>query len=116
MPSNGEPPPGWMFLTMRVPPSVPSLAHSSAPLTPSSAMKNSRRPTEMSSRMAAWKELISFTSTVPAVVPSDFHSAVAVRKYKHPLVDGQLARSDGAHELGARGGTVGLYRPPQAPK
>ena len=68
-----------MSLTRTVPASVPSLFHSSAPWSPSSAAKNSvpftavRLSGPYDSRTGSG--LMSLTRTVPAAVPSLFHSS-----------------------------------------
>ena len=69
--------PGLMSLTRTVPASVPSLFHSSLPLTPSSAEKNSVPPTAVRSSMSEPEPpgSMSLTRTVPAAVPSLFHSS-----------------------------------------
>ena len=67
-----------MSLTRPVPPDVPSLFHSSAPLTPSLALKNSVAATlvrETTPPLNPTPTRMSFTMVVPASVPSLFHSS-----------------------------------------
>jgi hypothetical protein len=76
--------PGAISCTIVVPAAVPSLFHSAAPVMPSLAWKNSVVPTAVScgTLLAGTDEvgptLMSLTSTVPAAVPSVFHSSVPV--------------------------------------
>src|SRR6266853_550229 len=79
-PGTTEPAPGAMSITCTVPVSVPSVFHSSRPVTPSSAEKyrallNTVKPLgEELAPAAVW--LMSFTRRVPPGVPSLFHSSV----------------------------------------
>src|SRR5712671_6176169 len=71
-----DPTPGAMSFTRTVPPSVPSVFHSSAPVPPSLAEKynallNTVKPLGEEPGLG----LMSFTRTVPASVPSLFHSS-----------------------------------------
>src|SRR5258706_5566692 len=73
-----EPTPGAMSFTRTVPPSVPSVFHSSTPVLPSLAAKynavlNTVKP--LGEEPAPGLGLMSFTRTVPASVPSLFHSS-----------------------------------------
>src|SRR5258708_35432616 len=76
-----------MSFTCTVPPGVPSLFHSSGPVTPSSAGKNQaplrktnsegkRVPPSPGKEWSVAVVLMSFTSVVPAAVPSVFHSSI----------------------------------------
>src|SRR6266853_1406859 len=82
--------PGQMSFTCNVPASVPSVFHSSRPLTPSSAEKYNAAPKTVSSdTREPVLGLMSFTRTVPASVPSVLHSSGPVtpssaEKYKAP--------------------------------
>src|SRR5258705_9861732 len=78
-----------MSFTCTVPPAVPSLFHSSRPLTPSSAEKNQaplkktnsegkRVPPSPGKELAPGFALMSFTSTGPPAVPSVIHSSIPV--------------------------------------
>ena len=69
--------PGQMSFTSTVPASVPSLFHSSAPMEPPSALKNSVDPAAVmpDGEEAPVPGLMSLTCTVPASVPSLFHSS-----------------------------------------
>ena len=99
IPAGIEPPRAVTSASRRVPALVPSLFHSSRPAgpdAPSSAVKNSVPST--SSRRSGPKPpepgTMSFTSTVPALVPSLFHSSKPVgasaswrrREWPRPLV------------------------------
>ena len=91
-----------MFLTRTVPALVPSDFHSSRPWVPSLAAKNNRPP--MAVREEGWLPavrrafgLMFLTRTVPALLPSDFHSsrpvgAVVAEKNKRPAHRGQVRR------------------------
>src|SRR5690606_15630134 len=76
--STELPAPGLMSRTSAVPKGEPSLAHSSLPLTPSLAKKNSRGPATV--RPIGFDDpspgRMSLTSIVPSGVPSLFHSSL----------------------------------------
>ena len=70
-----------MSLTRTVPAAVPSLFHSSSPVEPSSAVKNSVPFTfvRLLGSEPAPLGMMSLTRTVPAAVPSLFHSSTPCR-------------------------------------
>src|ERR1041384_2117705 len=75
-----NPVPGAMSFTRTVPPSVPSVLHSSRPPTPSSAEKykallNTVKPLGEELAPGVGLMLMSFTCTVPPGVPSLFHNS-----------------------------------------
>ena len=70
--------PGQMSFTRVVPPGVPSVLHSSAPLTGSIAIKTAKVPSDAAPAPAnddAIPGVMSDTSAVPATVPSVFQSS-----------------------------------------
>src|SRR2546429_763537 len=75
-----NPEPGAMSFTCTVPPTVPSVLHSSRPLPPSSAEKykallSTVKPLGEELALGFGLMLMSFTCTVPRSVPSLFHNS-----------------------------------------